>query len=97
VSRPSAILEIIRRAILDLLDQIGGEHNDDVIARMLAGLGHRIARREVREQLLWLKGQGLVSAEEIGPFLVARVLPDGRDVAAGSLAIDGVSRHKTGD
>lgn len=97
MNKPAIILEIIRRAILDLLNEIGGEHNDEVIARWLTGVGHRIARREVRQQLAWLEQQKLLSAEEIGPYLVVRVLPDGRDVADGLMTIDGVSRHKTGD
>lgn len=93
---PAAIAPLVRRAILDLLDHDGGEQNDDVVTLLLAQLGHRIARRDVAEQLLWLSEQGLVEAEQVGPFLVASTTSDGRDIAAGRLVVDGVWRHKTG-
>ena len=93
---PDAIAPLVRRAILDLLDHDGGEQNDDVITLLLAQLGHRIARRDVAEQLNWLSQQGLVDAEAVGPFIVARTTSDGRDIAAGRLVVDGVWRHKTG-
>lgn len=93
---PAAIIPLVRRAILDLLDHDGGAQNDDVITLMLAELGHRIARRDVAEQLHWLSQQGLVDAEEVGPYLVASTTSDGRDIAAGRLVVDGVWRHKTG-
>lgn len=91
------VLPIIRRAILDLLTDVGGEHNHEVIALMLDQLGHRVARRDVAEQLKWLAGERLVEIEEMQPYLVARVLPDGRDVSAGRLTIAGVSKHSTRD
>lgn len=92
------IAPVVRRAILDLLEDIGGEQNDDVLAILLNGIGHRVARRDVAEQLAWLAGiHTLVTTEQLGPYLVTSILPDGRDVAAGRLAIEGISRHKTGD
>lgn len=94
---PAAIVPLIRRAILDLLNDIGGEQNDDVLAMLLAQLGHRIARRDVADQLRWLADQKLIASEELGPFLVARILADGRDIAEGRLVVEGVWRHKTGD
>lgn len=94
---PDIILPLVRRAILDLMNDIGGEHNEDVLARLLAQLGHRVARRDVAEQLGWLDVTGLVRAEKLGPYTVARILPDGCDVAEGRLTVEGVHRHKTGD
>lgn len=94
---PAAIAPLVRRAILDLLNDIGGEQNDDVLAMLLAQLGHRIARRDVADQLRWLAEQKLIASEELGPFLVARILADGRDIAEGRLVVEGVWRHKTGD
>lgn len=96
------ILPLIRRAILDLLNDAGGEHNDDVLTMLLVQLGHRVARRDVKEQLRWLAtGAGddcqLVSLETLGPYCVARILPDGRDVAEGRLIVEGVWKHKTGE
>jgi hypothetical protein len=96
---------LVRRAILDLLNDAGGEHNDDVLTLLLVQLGHRVARRDVAEQLRWLAQdvlayQGdckLITIEELGPYLVARILADGRDVAEGRLIVEGVSKFKTGD
>lgn len=94
---PPLALPVVRRAILDLLEEIGGEHNHDTLTLQLRQLGHRIAARDVAEQLRWLDSVGLVKAEELGAFTVARILTDGRDVATGQLAYEGVSRHKTGE
>ena len=91
------IVPLVRRAILDLLYDIGGEQNDDVLALLLGRLGHRVARRDIRSQLAWLADEGLISLEEVGPFQVVRILADGRDCAEGKLNIDGVSRFKTGE
>jgi hypothetical protein len=94
---PPVILPLVRRAILDLMNEAGGEHNDDVLTLLLASLGHRVARRDVAEQLGWLDVAGLVRAERLGPYTVARILADGRDAAEGRLIIEGVHKHKTGD
>jgi len=97
---PAVILPVVRRAILDLLFDVGGEHNDDTLTMLLCQLGHRVARRDVAEQLRWLArddGGKLIEVEELGPYLVARILADGRDVAEGRLIVEGVSKFKTGD
>ena len=93
---PAIIQPVVRRAILDLLNDIGGQQNDDVIARLLTGLGHRIARRDVAAELRWLAHQKLVTIEEVGPFLVAEIQPDGTDLSEGRLSVEGVHRHRTG-
>lgn len=94
---PAPILPLIRRAVLDLLNDIGGEQNDDVLTLLLAELGHRVARRDIAEQLAWLAEAGLIEISDLGPYKVARILADGRDIADGRLTVDGVWRHKTGD
>lgn len=91
-----AIRPLIRRAIIDLLAEIGGEHNDHHLATLLAEVGHRVARRDVADELRWLAEQKLIRVEDISPFLVAELLPDGEDVAASRLIIDGIYRHRTG-
>lgn len=90
------ILPHVRRAILDFLDQIGGEQSDDTLALLLNSVGHRVARRDVANQLRWLGEQGLLDVEQLGDYVVARVLPDGIDAANGRLTIEGLGRHKTG-
>lgn len=94
----NALLQpIVRRAIVEMLAAVGGEHNDEILAMMLIGLGHRIARRDVRAEIEWLAAKRLVAAEAIGPYLVARALPDGIDVAEGRLVHEGVHKHRLGD
>lgn len=94
---PTAILPVVRRAILDLVNDIGGEHNDDTLARLLTELGHRVARRDIADQLEWLGDQGLLIVGEVGAFRTARISSDGTDLAEGRLTVDGVHRHKTGE
>lgn len=91
------VQEVIRRAILDLLNDIGGEQNDDVLSSLLGRLGHRIARRDVRAALDWLAARDLIRVEQLSVYTVARIIADGRDVADGKLRIEGISRHKTGE
>lgn len=97
---PAVIQPLVRRAILDLLNDVGGEHNDQSISIFLNQLGHRVARRDVVDELRFLaKGDGipLIAVENLGPFLVARILQDGRDVAEGRLILPQIYKHKTGE
>ena len=93
----AVLLPIVRRAILDLALDVGGEINDEVFAQLLAELGHRVARIDVRAEMEWLAVRDLLAVEPVGVFLVARTTPNGRDVANGRLRVEGVSRHKTGE
>jgi hypothetical protein len=88
---------IVRRAIVDLLFDVGGEQTDQELAMVLVSLSHRVTRRDVAGCLLWLAQKQLVRIEELGSFLVARILEDGRELSQGRLQIDGVSRFRTGD
>ncbi|KPF75851.1 hypothetical protein IP68_04760 [Blastomonas sp. AAP25] len=91
-----AIRPLVRRAIIDLLAEIGGEHNDHHLATLLAEVGHRVARRDVAEELRWLAQQRLIRVEAVDPYVLAEILPDGEDVAASRLIVEGIYRHKTG-
>ena len=88
-----ALNSVIRRAILDFMCEIGGEQSDDTLTLLLKQSGHPVARRTIVEQLRWLANAGLVSIEEVEPFVLAQILPDGEDVANGHLLYDGVHRH----
>lgn len=94
---PAAILPLIRRAILDLINDVGGEENDDVLTIMLTELGHRFPRPAVAEQMCWLAAHEmrLLEVSEVGPFVVASILPNGIETAEGRLKLDGIWRHKT--
>ena len=87
----------VRRAILDLMTDIGGEHNHVELTLLLNEAGQRVAHRDVKEQLAWLEARQLVATETLGNFLAARVLEDGRDVADGRLTVEGVAIYKTGE
>lgn len=95
---PEATLPLARRAILDLVHDIGGEENDDVLTIMLTGLGHRFPRPAVAEQMRWLAAHDmrLIEVTEVGPYVLASILPNGIEVAEGRLKLDGIWRHKTG-
>lgn len=95
---PDPILPLVRRAILDLINDVGGEENDDVLTIMLTGLGHRFPRPAVAEQMRWLADHDmrLLEITDCGPYTVAAILPNGREVAEGRLKLDGIWRHKTG-
>ena len=94
----AAVLEpIIRRAVLDLVEDTGGEINDEMITILLNELGHRVARSDVRLVMAWCDGYGLLKTEKLGPYIVARSTSEGRDVANGLQRVEGVSRHKTGE
>lgn len=91
------IAPVVRRAILDLLEDIGGEHNDQELQLLLNSLGHRLSRASVGETIHWLAAQGLLTADSVGPFTVCAITPAGRDIAQGLDTTEGISRHKTGD
>lgn len=91
------IAPLVRRAILDLVADVGGELNDDTIQLCLNELGHRVARADVGAEMRWLAAMGLLVVEPVGSYLVARSTANGRDTAAGLMRVDGVGRHKTGD
>jgi len=91
-----AIRPLVRRAIIDLLAEIGRDCVDHHLATLLAEVGHRVAGRTCVTSLRWLAEQKLIRIEQIDPFLVAEILPDGEDVAASRLIVDGIYRHRTG-
>lgn len=94
---PPVLQPIIRRAILDLVEDTGGELNDEMITLLLNELGHRVARSDVADEMRWLGEAALLRLIEKPAFIEARSTANGRDVAKGLLRHEGVSRHKTGE
>lgn len=88
---------LIRRALLELLTEIGGEQNHEVLAALLNEAGQRVAVSDTRTELEWLRDAGCIHAEQLGPFLMARILADGRDIAEGRKNVDGVWRYRLGE
>jgi hypothetical protein len=85
---------IVRRAVLELLADIGGRHNDAQLKTLLNGFGHTVAGRELRADLAYLAEEGLIRTEQLGGYVVAEIEEDGRDAAVGDLAVEGVHRHR---
>lgn len=92
-----ALQPVIRRAILDLIFDVGGEVDDDTATILLNEIGHRVARSDVAAEIRWLADKGLVRLIETPAMLVIASTSDGRDTAMGRLRFEGVSRHKTGE
>lgn len=66
--------------------------NSSVLTHALDHFGHAVSRDWTKTQLTWLGEQGLVSVEDIGPVLVARLTERGQDVASGKAVVPGISR-----
>lgn len=90
------LAETIRRAVLNMLQEFGGEHNHGEITAVLNEIGHRISRRDVADAIAWLADEGFVTTEKLEHFIVAAITADGLDVALGRLVVEGVSRFKFG-
>ncbi|MBZ6377356.1 hypothetical protein B5C34_05340 [Pacificimonas flava] len=88
------IRHIVRRAILELLADIGGRHNDAELKLLLQPMGHRVSGREIRADLQQLCDERLVALEAVGGYLIAEITEDGRDCAEGNLVAPGVYRHR---
>lgn len=91
------VAPVVRRAILDLLLDVGGEVDDDTVTILLNEIGHRVGRSDVAAELRWLADKGLLKLQELAVMLVVSSTSDGRDAAAGRMRFEGVSRHKTGE
>lgn len=91
------IAPVVRRAILDLILDVGGEINDDTVTILLNELGHRVGGPDVVEELRWLAGYDLLKLQEYPALTVVSSTSAGRAAAAGTMTFKGVSRHKTGE
>lgn len=95
----SSFAEIVaadqRRVILETLAQDPDfAHNEDILAEALEYLGHSISKDKLRTELSWLQEQGLVSLQEHGPVIIARLTRRGEDVALGRTTVPGVRRRR---
>lgn len=92
-----AIQPLVRRAILDLVLDVGGEVNDDDVTILLNELGHRVGGPDVVIELRWLAEHDLLKIKEYPAYVVVASTKLGNAVAAGTMRVDGVHRHKTGE
>ncbi|MGR6980822.1 VpaChn25_0724 family phage protein [Testudinibacter sp. P27/CKL/0425] len=82
-----------RLVILRSLDEMGYNANESILDDCLQMYGHNISRDLVRNHILWLEEQELVTVERInGDFLVAAITQRGLDVARGQTIVSGVKR-----
>jgi len=83
-----------RRIILlrALADQQGYTANEALLTEFARARGHVATRDQIRGDLTWLAEQGLVSVEEIGDLMIAKVTRRGDDVANGRVTHPGVKR-----
>jgi hypothetical protein len=87
----------LRLELLLILKEAGGyEANTSVLQSALGMIGYQVSRQVVRDQILWLAEQGLVSHEVLAAEAlsidVATLTERGLDVAAGREIVEGVQR-----
>lgn len=87
---------IVRRGLLDLINDIGGENSDDTLTQLLRVRGHRLSGDDVIEQMRWLGEHGFLVVETLSLFTVASITRRGIDVAIGQSVVEGVYQHKVG-
>lgn len=83
-----------RLVILRSLSEVGGyDANESILDDCLEAYGHHVSRDVVRNHLVWLEEQGLVSLKRLaGDYLVATLTQRGLDVANGEATVIGVKR-----
>ena len=85
----------IRLVLLRSLREMAGySANDSMLDQCLETYGHNISRDAVRTHLRWLEEQGLLTIEQVGQTLVARLTGRGDDVATGQAVVDGVKKPR---
>lgn len=86
-----------RLAILQALEQDPDySHNEHVLSRVLAAVGHGVSSDLLRTHLAWLAEQGLVAVEAVAGMQVAKLTRRGEDVALGRSRVPGVARPRPG-
>lgn len=89
------VTQNVRLAILQALAQDEDySHNQDILQMFLSKLGHGVSIDRVRTELRWLEEQGLVTIEDIGGLLVAKLSRRGDDIAKGRGRVDGIARPR---
>jgi Fe2+ or Zn2+ uptake regulation protein len=68
--------------------------NHYLLHAALPGFGHAVGEDTVRTDLAWLSEQGLVTTNEVGGVLVAKLTGRGDDVAQGRARVPGVKRPR---
>ena len=92
------IKEHQRLVVLRLLNEAPSyDLNESILQDGLNAFGLDISRDGLRTQLSWLKEQGYISIETIGPIQKAKLTGRGEDVAAGRANVPGIKRPRAGE
>ena len=82
-----------RLVILKLLEQAPDYRgNIYLLQSALEGFGHSIGLNVLREDLVWLEQQLLVTLHPVGEVLLAELSGRGLDAALGRISVPGVKR-----
>ena len=83
-----------RRVILESLNESGFDANENMLLDCLELYGHRISQTLLRNHLLFLEDNGLISIKKISNNLlwVAQLTRTGEDVAAGKTRCEGIRK-----
>jgi hypothetical protein len=94
VSTFQDLLTADRRLVLLrlLADLPGRKGNSSVLASLLDRWGHSVSRDYVKTQIAWLAEQGLVTAEDLGPVVLATITERGIEAVEDRVRVPGVSR-----
>lgn len=86
-----------RLCILRILNETGGTANDSVLDTTLDAFGFpQSTRDDLRNDIRFLKDNGLVVDEWVGTLLVVTITRRGVDVAKGRTTIEGVQPPSIG-
>ena len=77
-----------------LREMTGYSANDSILDSCLEEYGHSCSRDVVRNHIRWLEEQGLLTVDEVGKTLVAKLTGRGDDVATGQAVVDGVKKPR---
>lgn len=79
-------------ALRTLLQDSDYQINDSLLRDAIQAYGFAPSRDALRSELRWLEDMGLVTIEDLGNVLVAKLTERGADVATGRAKVDGVKR-----
>ncbi len=83
-----------RLCILQALEACNNDANQNILQTCLETYGHSVSMDVVRNHIVWLEEQNLVTIKRIGAneMLVATITQRGLDTAQGKCVVDGVKK-----
>lgn len=97
MSYADIVAEDQRLAILQVLEQDPDySHNEHVVGRLLAAVGHAVSSDRLHGHLAWLEEMQLLQLTEVAGVKVAKLTRRGEDAALGRARVPGVARPRPG-